>query len=163
MNYAIATLIICIPMLSACLSDELSVLEVLVTPRYSVEEGVVHIPNYLVPMKQCSNEIVKVEYEERIPTIQVIQNDDPHQRSMGGDVMSGLLSAVLLSQVGGGFGDKAVLVMKTVKHTRYEQQNNCEDSSTESGDIENHTITNMARIALQIMLHSIRDRLAILS
>lgn len=163
MNYAIATLIICIPMLSACLSDELSVFGVLVTSRYLEESGVVPIPNHRVPMKQCSNEIVQVEYEERIPTIQVIQNDDTRHPSMGGDVLNGLVGAVLLSQAGGGFGDKAVLVMKTVKYTRDEHQKKCEELSGESGDVEIHTTTNVARIALLRMLHSLRDRLAIFS
>lgn len=162
MNYAIATLIICIPMLSACLSDELSVLEVLVTPRYSVEEGVVPIPNYQVSLKQCRNEGVMVEYEERIPTIQVIQHDDPRQHSMGGDVLNGLVGAVLLSQAGGGFGDKAVLVMKTVKHTRYEQQKKCETVNEALSDVENRIIT-IARIALLRLLHSIKDRLTTFS
>lgn len=162
MNYAIATLIICIPMLTGCLSDELHVMEIIDTPKYSQEEGAVPIPNYRVPLEQCRNEIVPVEYEERIPTIQVSQNDDPRQPPMGGAALNGLLGAVLFSQAGGGFGDKAVLVMKTVKHIRYEQQEKCETADEFSSDLENH-ISAIARIALLRLVHSIKNRLAALS
>ena len=154
MNHAIATLLVCIPMLTACLSDELHVLEMLGAPRYSEEEGVMPIPNYRAQQK-CRTERTAVEYEERIPTIQEIQNDDSRQQSVDGAILGALLGAVLFSQVGGGLENvvatgagliagmatgghlggetqpetKTVVVMKTVKHTRYEQREKCETAN----------------------------------
>jgi uncharacterized protein YcfJ len=155
MNHALAALTVCIPMLGAYLNDELRIVEVLAASNYMEESRVAPIPNYLVPQQQCRTEGVQVEYEERIPTVQEIQNDDPRQQSTGGAILGGLLGAVLFSQVGGGLGNrvatgaglivgiakgglggetpsetKTVVVMKTVKHTHYEQREKCETAKT---------------------------------
>lgn len=154
MNHAIAALTVFLPMLSVCLNDEPRITQVSAAPSYMEKSSVVHIPNYRAQQK-CRTERTAVEYEERIPTIQEIQNDDPRQQSVDGAILGALLGAMLFSQVGGGLENavatgagliggmatggylggetqpetKAVVVMKTVKHTRYEQQEKCETAN----------------------------------
>lgn len=152
MNLTLVTMAACFSMLGLRLSYESPIVEVPVAP--SRMEGLhdVHIKNLRVSQYQCRTEIVPIEYEERIPTIQQIQSDDDaHQQSVDEAILGGLLGAVLFSKVGGGLGTtatgagliggiaksghfdgearhgtKTVFVMKIVKHTRYEQQEKCE-------------------------------------
>lgn len=147
MNHALATLTVFLPMLSVCMNDEPRIVEVSAAPSYMEESSVAPIPNYRVPQQQC---LTAVEYEERVPTIQEIQNDDPRQQSVDGAILGALLGAVMFSQVGGGLENavatgagliagmakgklldgetqptKMAIVMKIVKHIRYEQQEKC--------------------------------------
>jgi uncharacterized protein YcfJ len=169
MNYAIATLTVCIPMLSACLNDEPRIVQIPAAASQIEEPRVMPvisaIPNYSAP--KCHTESVPVEYEETVPDTHEVPNDEPRKHSVGGALLGGTIGTALLSQVGGGLGaavalgigliggmgvggylggdappeTKTVTEMKTEKRIRYEQQEICEKVNEASREVENYTVT----------------------
>ena len=118
MKYTIATLAVCIPMLTACFNDEPRIVQVpvpaapMAAPAQAVEEPrVVQVisatPNYRetqVPKQQCHTENVPVEYEEQVPITQEVANDEPRRPSAGGAALGGLVGAFVGNQIGHGGG-----------------------------------------------------------
>lgn len=131
----LATLIVCIPMLTACLNGEPRIVQVpvpampmaapmqapLAASIQAEEPRVVQVlsatPNYReaqVPRQQCHTENIPVEYEEQVPTTQEVSNDEPRQQSVGGALLGGLGGAFLGSRAGNGNGRKLAMAIGAI-------------------------------------------------
>lgn len=160
MKKTITTLAVCIPMLTACLEDQLRIVQVPSAPNYAAEQSVLPvisaIPNYRAP--KCHIESVAVEYEEQVP--QQVPNDARKEQSVGGALLGGLIGLALGDTIGtaaaifglvGGMAAGGNLagetppetktIMTTETRTRYEQQEKCEEVNEASREIENYTVT----------------------
>ena len=136
MKSTIATLAVCMPMLTACLNGEPRIVQVpvpamqmaapmsvpLAAPIQAEEPRVVQVisatPNYRetqVPRQQCHTENVPDEYQEEAPTTQEVPADEqPRQQSVGGAILGGLVGALAGSRAGNGNGRKLAMAIGTV-------------------------------------------------